>query len=420
MSVSLSQAFAKQKSAMAIILKLQSQGHRALIAGGAVRDALLGREVNDIDIATSASPDQIEALFAKTVSVGKAFGVIVVVEGEESFEVATFRQDLEYKDGRKPTSVKLQCTPKEDAERRDFTINAMFFDPQSQEILDYFGGQKDLAAKIIRCVGQPSLRFAEDHLRVLRALRFAAQLEFEIETQTFEAVMQGLESVLKTSRERITVELQKIINAKAPVKALAILESQGFLKKLGLDLDETKAALLVDSNYWAESSSLSVEENWMNFFFLLKKGRSLSTSLRLSKVLLKINERLESLRILAQVDDSTPQHLGQLIHVILGEANEEYSQEVFEARWRALELIYRFEKPSLKIDLLVLRANIEKFELNKYQVIPQVRADQAPAEKKGSELGAYLKQAYFEQLHRQFYLGQELDKNRILRSRQNV
>src|ERR1039457_1202224 len=170
-----SKAIAKE-----IVERLQQAGFAAFWVGGCVRDLLLGREAQDFDIATDARPEQVEKLFRKTIPVGRKFGVIIVVEGGQQFQVATFRAEAEYRDGRRPEKI-IFANAEADASRRDFTVNGLFYDPLTQKIHDWVGGEKDLRAKIIRTIGVPEERFGEDHLRMLRAVRFAARLGFEIE-----------------------------------------------------------------------------------------------------------------------------------------------------------------------------------------------------------------------------------------------
>src|SRR5271163_2821558 len=170
-----------------IVAQLQRAGHSAYYAGGCVRDQLLGIEAKDFDIATSARPEQVQRLFPRVTDLtGKCFGVVRVLVGEQSYEVATFRQDGEYKDGRHPESVRF-ATAEEDAQRRDFTVNGLFHDPVADRLIDYVGGEADLRAGTIRAIGNPADRFAEDHLRLLRAIRFATRLMFDIEPATLEA-----------------------------------------------------------------------------------------------------------------------------------------------------------------------------------------------------------------------------------------
>jgi len=196
-------------AATEIVRRLQTAGFAAFWVGGSVRDFLLGREPGDYDIATSALPEQIEALFNRTIAVGRKFGVIVVLEERHEFQVATFRAEADYQDGRHPEHVRFGDA-KADAERRDFTVNGLFFDPVREQLHDWVGGEKDLRAKIIRTIGSPNERFAEDHLRLLRAVRLATQLGFEIEPETFRAVQANAPKIKLISSERIRDELVKL------------------------------------------------------------------------------------------------------------------------------------------------------------------------------------------------------------------
>lgn len=211
--------------------KLVDNGYKAYLAGGCVRDALLNKQANDLDLATDATPEAIEKLFPKTVGVGKAFGVMLVIEDGISFEVATFRSDGTYADGRRPDSV-VFTTPEEDARRRDFTVNALFYDLNQGRVLDFTGGLKDLADKKIKAVGNPEERFKEDHLRLLRAVRFAAQLDFVIENETFQAVQRLAASVKTVSAERIHEETFKLLKSLNPVLGLKLLNESGLGKVL--------------------------------------------------------------------------------------------------------------------------------------------------------------------------------------------
>lgn len=217
--------------ALDICRELQSKGYTAWLAGGCVRDDLLGRVPKDIDIVTSATPDQVQDLFPKTIAVGKEFGIIVVVLAEKRFDVATFRSDGAYVDGRRPTSVEF-ATPQQDAERRDFTINAMFLDPVSGALYDYQEGQQDLKKKIIRTVGDPVARFTEDKLRILRAIRFASELGFSIEPATYQAVQALANRIGQVSVERQWVELKKLIGGIHRGKAWLLLEDSGVFDQL--------------------------------------------------------------------------------------------------------------------------------------------------------------------------------------------
>jgi putative nucleotidyltransferase with HDIG domain len=202
-----------------IVRQLQAAGHTAFWVGGCVRDFLLGREPGDYDIATSAKPEQIEALFPHTVPVGRKFGVVIVVAEGHQFQIATFRAEADYRDGRRPEKV-VFADARGDAERRDFSVNGLFYDPLTEKIHDWVGGEADLHAKIIRTIGSPDERFAEDHLRLLRAVRFAAQLGFEIEPATLAAIQAHAEKIKLISAERIRDELLKLFSPK-PVTVAA-------------------------------------------------------------------------------------------------------------------------------------------------------------------------------------------------------
>jgi poly(A) polymerase len=215
--------------ARAIARRLHEHGHRALFAGGYVRDRLLGtEEPGDIDIATDATPDEIASIFPRVAGVGAHFGVMLVIEEGIAFEVATFRSDIGGQDGRHPDQV-VFTDPRTDAMRRDFTINGLFYDPLTDEVLDYVGGRADLEEGIIRAIGTPSERFAEDYLRVLRAIRFAARLAFRIEPQTHAALRQAAEGIRSISQERIFQELTKMLTGPHPARAVGMLHEAGVL-----------------------------------------------------------------------------------------------------------------------------------------------------------------------------------------------
>ncbi len=200
---------------------LQAKGYRALLAGGAVRDLLLSRFPKDLDLATNATPEQVEALFDKTIMVGKAFGVVrVIIEGVD-IEVATFRKDGPYQDGRRPQMVQFS-SEKEDALRRDFTINALFYDLSEKKVLDYVDGERDIRSGVIRTVGSPQLRFEEDKLRILRALRFHAQLGFALSTETQEVIPTFANQLVQVSQERLRDEWQKLLTAPFAMKGVKL------------------------------------------------------------------------------------------------------------------------------------------------------------------------------------------------------
>ncbi len=214
--------------ARAIIERLRQAGHRAYLVGGCVRDQLMGRAPADWDVATDATPERIEALFERVVPVGKAFGVMIVVRPEGDYEVATFRGDGDYHDGRRPTTVTF-TGPEEDVRRRDFTINALLYDPVAGEVLDYVGGVADIASGLIRTVGEASLRFREDRLRLLRAVRFAARTGFHLEASTAAAVRALAPLAASVSAERTGDELTRMLSEGAARRSFEMLEACGLL-----------------------------------------------------------------------------------------------------------------------------------------------------------------------------------------------
>ena len=227
-----------RETAAEIVAKLQQAGFDTFWVGGCVRDFLLGRVPQDFDVATDAKPEQVEKLFCKTIPVGKKFGVIIVVENEIQFQVATFRAEADYQDGRRPEKIEF-ANAEADASRRDFTVNGLFYDPLTEKIHDWVGGEKDLRSKIIRTIGNPDERFGEDHLRMLRAVRFAAQLNFEIEPQTFEAIQTLAQKIKIISAERIRDELLKLFCPPHAARGLVLLRDSGLLEHLLPELAAT-------------------------------------------------------------------------------------------------------------------------------------------------------------------------------------
>ena len=223
-----------------IIQQLKDAGHQAFWAGGCVRDMLLGIEPKDFDIVTSANPDEIEDLLEKTIPIGKEFGVILAQQDDHDFEVATFRSDSGYSDGRRPDAIEF-TNAEEDAKRRDFTINGMFYDPLTDEIHDFIGGQKDLDAKLIRFIGDPEERILEDHLRILRAVRFKNQFGFQYEPKTYAALVKHAALVIDNiANERIPDELNKIMMSGGAVEAFEDMEDIGVLKVLLPEIQNMK------------------------------------------------------------------------------------------------------------------------------------------------------------------------------------
>ncbi len=215
-----------------VVARLRAAGHQAYLVGGCVRDLLLGLAPGDWDVATGALPGEVLSLFAGAQLVGAHFGVVLVPGENAHVQVATFRNDHSYLDGRRPTEVSFLSDPREDALRRDFTINALFLDPDSGEVLDYAGGREDLQRGVIRAIGDPETRFGEDHLRMLRAVRFAARLGFTIEQGTMSAIGRLKSLVLNVSAERIRDELLRILTEGGARRGFELLDATGLLDVL--------------------------------------------------------------------------------------------------------------------------------------------------------------------------------------------
>ena len=211
---------------------LLRSGYQGLLVGGCVRDLLLGREPADYDVTTDATPEQVMALFPESIAVGAQFGVMLVPRDALKVEVATFRSDVGYSDGRHPDSVVYSKTPQKDVQRRDFTINGLLMRHDSGEVMDFVGGQADLKAKVIRAIGEPDRRFTEDKLRMMRALRFAARFGFEIETETFRAIRRHVAEIHQVSPERLREELTKMLTEGAARQAFELLEETCLLQQV--------------------------------------------------------------------------------------------------------------------------------------------------------------------------------------------
>ncbi len=241
-----------RETATEIARRLQTAGFAAYWVGGCVRDYLLGREPHDYDVATSAAPAQVEAIFHRTVPVGRKFGVLIVLEDGHEFQVATFRAEADYQDGRHPEQVTF-ADAQADASRRDFTVNGLFYDPVAKQLHDWVGGEADLRARRLRTIGPPTERFAEDHLRLLRAVRFAAQLNFEIDAETFAAIQANADKILTVSAERIREELLKLFRPPHAARGLDLLRDSGLLAQI---LPEIAAMIHCDQspNYHPEGT----------------------------------------------------------------------------------------------------------------------------------------------------------------------
>jgi poly(A) polymerase len=225
-----------------IAKRLRERGHVAYFAGGCVRDMVRGIAPKDFDIATDATPEVVQKIFSRTYAVGAHFGVVVVVESGLNFEVATFRSDGAYLDHRHPVDVRFS-SPEEDAKRRDFTINGMFFDPEKNEVIDFVGGRTDIDARIIRAIGEPRERFGEDRLRLLRAIRFATVLDYKIDNQTWMALVERAPAINEISAERIRDELVKIFLSANRVRGWDLLDESGLVGAILPELEAMKGCL---------------------------------------------------------------------------------------------------------------------------------------------------------------------------------
>ncbi len=234
--------------AISLVMELRRRGHQAYLAGGCVRDLLLGREPADYDVATDAVPDEVMRIFPDTFAVGAQFGVVLVplpaggVASKAScvVEVATFRSDLGYSDGRHPDQVRYSKDPREDVQRRDFTINGMLLDPANDAVLDFVGGRADLQAGIVRTIGDPPRRFSEDKLRMLRAVRFAARFGCEVEAETFAVIRKYAADIRQVSRERVREELAKMLTEGHARRAFLLLDETGLMHEVLPEIEAMK------------------------------------------------------------------------------------------------------------------------------------------------------------------------------------
>jgi len=228
-----------KEKAISIITHLREEGYEAYLAGGCVRDHLLGKPPQDYDIATDARPEAIQKMFPQTIAVGTQFGVTLVIVEGEAFEVATFRYDGPYLDGRRPSHVRF-ASMKEDILRRDFTINGMVYDPIADQVIDLVGGRQDLSRRLVRAIGDPAERFQEDRLRMVRAVRFAASLGFAIEENTFRAIQQQASTIVQIAWERIGEELTRVLMEGGARRGFELLDTTDLLKVLLPEIEAMK------------------------------------------------------------------------------------------------------------------------------------------------------------------------------------
>lgn len=281
----------KERAARQIAARLRAAGYTALLAGGCVRDLLLGREPKDFDVATDAPPQVVQTLFRRTIPVGAQFGVVLVTDFGPPIEVATFREEEAYLDGRRPSRVRL-ATAEVDAQRRDFTINGMFLDPETNEVIDFVGGRRDIERRLVRAIGDPAARIAEDRLRMLRAVRFAAVLGFDIEPATFQAIRASAPKVTTIAWERIGDEIVRMLTEGgrgSARRAFELLETTGLLEHV---LPEVAAMRGVDQpkEYHPEG------DVWIHTLLVIEQLDHASTTLALGALLHDIAKPLTQAR----------------------------------------------------------------------------------------------------------------------------
>jgi len=271
-------AIAAETLAHKVMARLRGAGHQAYLVGGSVRDVLLGTVPKDFDIATDARPERVMGLFPNSGQVGAHFGVVLVRDGPAQVEVATFRSDHDYQDGRHPSAVRFEEDPRRDVERRDFTINGLLMDAETGEVLDYVGGRVDLERGLVRAIGDAGQRFREDHLRLLRAVRFAARLGFTVEPATFEAMRENHALIRTVAAERVRDELVRILTEGGARRGFELLEETGLLADI---LPEVAAMKGVEQppQYHPEG------DVWTHTLLLLEKMQKPSVTLALGALL---------------------------------------------------------------------------------------------------------------------------------------
>ncbi len=366
-----------------VLKKLQADKHEALIAGGAVRDLLMGRVPGDLDIASSAKPDEVEKLFeGQTVAVGKAFGVIRVIHQGHSIEVATYRQDLEYLDGRRPEGV-VFTNRTEDAKRRDFTINALFYDPYSSKLYDDVDGKKDIQSKTLKCVGEASKRFKEDELRRLRLVRFVSQIGFEVDSETRKELEVKIEGIQKVSRERITEEIGKMWQGSHLPAAFKIWCESGMAAQV--DPAWERSATLNAGNIW-NMSRMEKTEAWAHYFSFFLDEATLKNQFKLYKLPKDLEKFLGCVH---QAYHSIPQFL----KARKGEQRFEAAQAGF-----LLGFEYYIAKKATGPEAQRLSLMLAQFKSMEPLPEPLIKALQIQDRYQGPQLGYQLKRLYLEQL----------------------
>ncbi|HXI39361.1 MAG TPA: CCA tRNA nucleotidyltransferase [Bryobacteraceae bacterium] len=373
-----------------IVTLLKASGHQAYFVGGCVRDLLLGGEPKDYDVATDAQPAKISALFPESDLVGAHFGVVLVHDSGAQVEVATFRSDHTYADGRHPVTVDFETDPRQDVLRRDFTINALLLDPDSNEVLDFVGGRDDLRNRIVRAIGDPETRFREDHLRLLRAVRFAARLNYQIDPATMRAI-QGLHAqILRVSAERTRDELSRILTEGGARRGFELLDETGMLADILPEVSAMKGV--------AQPPEFHPEGDvWTHTLLMLDQLREPSVTLALGVLLhdvgkpptFRVADRIRfdghvekgvemAEAILARLRFSND----QIRHVSALVANHMRFKDVPQMRESTLKRFLRLENFSEHLQLHRLDCLSSHGSLDNYQLVKEKMEALPPAELK--------------------------------------
>lgn len=380
--------------AQQICEELHRQGYVAYLAGGCVRDMILGVEPRDFDVATDALPDQVETMFPRTVAIGKSFGVINVLNesGDAQVEVATFRTDGEYQDGRRPDQVSYS-SPQEDAQRRDLTVNSLFYDLKTQQVIDFCGGQQDLQNRLLRTVGEPEKRFNEDHLRILRAIRFVSQLGFVIEEETWHAIVDQRKALSTVSGERIQDEIEKLISGQYVTKGLkALWQSQVLEQLIGF------AVPWVDPDQIFSRRQSSGDDLWFRFFFWIYQSAELGAQRKL--IIKDFDLWCDQWKFSRKLKQRTLTSLYWLLHnsflkkTSLGELLELSYEPENRRAWDEFEVFYANSSEQEILRKLKARRK----ELGAEKPKPLVQAKDLISFVKGPELGRALSWCYWQQL----------------------
>ena len=387
-----------KQAAIQIIRRLRKAGFQALLAGGCVRDMLLGKKPKDYDVVTDATPAEVCKIFRRTIKVGAKFGVIIILADSQQVEVATFRTETGYTDGRRPDKVSF-TSAQQDALRRDFTINGMFYDPLQKKVIDYVGGQKDLKSKNLRTIGKADERFSEDYLRMLRAVRFAAQLDFEIEKNTLIAVKKYSGRITKISGERIAAELELLSAAAGRKKGVKLLIKTGLAERIFPIFKNARAAELA-----------------VKVFDYLPKGIVFELAVAALFVACRTGDAMENLKIL-KLSRNQLKHIkfllerrGYLLNGDMGLAHLKLiiSEPYFEDLYSLQKAIQKADGKSLSA-LLTVRRRADALAgsqlrpkplLNGYEII-RLGAEQGP------QVGLIGRELYIEQLSERITTKQE-------------